>query len=154
MISTVRHMFSVTGNLEFRGHHLEFPASGLVDQHHNHYHRITGPQNIEIAVVISFLSCLQAEKLLLPLRRPPYWISHFRVGRKSFHLVQLDCLTPTHGDSRWNFVAIYPRSYYKIKVRVVTTPPQYFSVFLIYIHGGLKFLPVVPSLSELRFNYL
>ena len=154
MISTVRHMFSVTGNLEFRGHHLEFPASGLVDQHHNHYHRITGPQNIEIAVVISFLSCLQAEKLLLPLRRPPYWISHFRVGRKSFHLVQLDCLTPTHGDSRWNFVAIYPRSYYKIKGRVVTTPSPRLCGFS-YVHSRrIYILPAVTSLSELGFNYL
>ena len=29
--------------LEFTCRHLEFPASGLVDQHHNQYHRITGP---------------------------------------------------------------------------------------------------------------
>ena len=48
----------MTGNLEFIGGHLELPASGLVDQHHNQYHRLTGPQIIEIAVVMSFLSCL------------------------------------------------------------------------------------------------
>ena len=29
--------------LEFKDRHLEFTASGLVDQHHNQYHRINGP---------------------------------------------------------------------------------------------------------------
>ena len=67
--------------LEFSGRHLEFPASGLVNQHHNQYHGITGPSNIEIAVAILFLFCLQAKNLVLTHRRPPYWISHFRVGR-------------------------------------------------------------------------
>ena len=42
-IPMVRHLFSVGNIFGVRGCHLEFPASGLVDQHHNQYHWITEP---------------------------------------------------------------------------------------------------------------
>ena len=71
----------------------------------------------------------------------------------SLLLVQLDCLTPKHGDKSLEFCFYPPRSY-KIKGRVQPPPPEGFSVFLMYIHEGFNFVPAVPSLSELGFNYL
>ena len=35
-------------------------------------------ENVGLAVEISFLSHLQAEILMVPVRRPPFWILHCR----------------------------------------------------------------------------
>ena len=51
---------------------------------------LLGLENIGVAVGISFLSLLGAEIKVLPVLRPPYWISHFRLQRTVFTVAPLD----------------------------------------------------------------
>ena len=49
------------------------------------------PENVELAFEIAFLSSLQAEIKVLPVCRPPSWISDFRSHRTVLGVVPLRC---------------------------------------------------------------
>ena len=89
--------------LQVRSHSLPISSSGLLE-----------PQYISVvavAVGISYLSYLGAELFAFKVLRLPSWVIHFRFGCTVSVLVPLECWTPKHGCSRWNFVAILSTSW-------------------------------------------
>jgi hypothetical protein len=68
----------------FGSRHFGFTTSGAIVQHFFGFIELVNPENIVFAVDIAFLTVLRAEIWVLPFWRPPYWISHFRFGRRAF----------------------------------------------------------------------